>query len=143
MQTVFKIKSRGNLVLAGKHYNRRSRVTVTRSPDEKRKYFLIHRVGKKEGFELHHVVPLAWAANDEHFRLLDRWNNMLYIDGYSHSRVTANNSRNVVMTNDNSTIILSDFTNNHVELEIRKNVIYSLEKLDDLLSYNFDLLNIH
>jgi hypothetical protein len=131
------------LVLAGKNSNKNSKITITRSSDEKRQYFVNHKVDRTAGFELHHVVPLAWATDDKHFKLLDKWNNMLYIDGYSHAKITANNSRNVVMKNDNSTIILSDFANNHVELQIKKNVIYSFEKLNDLLLYNFDLLNIY
>jgi hypothetical protein len=146
MQTVYFDVEGDNadfLVLAGKNSNKSSKITITRSSDAKRQYFVNHKVDKEAGFELHHVVPLAWAANDEHFKLLDKWNNMLYIDGFSHAKVTANNSRNVIMTNENSTIILSDFGNNHVELKIKENVIYSFEKLKVLLSYNFELLNIH
>jgi len=131
------------LVLAGRNSNVNSKITITRSSDAKREYFVNHRVEREAGFELHHVVPLSWAENDEHYNLLDKWKNLLYIDGFSHAKVTANNSRNVVMTNDNSTIILSDFANNHVELKIRENVIYSFEKLNILLTYNFELLNIH
>uniref|UniRef100_UPI000AC0B48F hypothetical protein n=1 Tax=Treponema endosymbiont of Eucomonympha sp. TaxID=1580831 RepID=UPI000AC0B48F len=116
---------------------------LPRSLDEKYQYFQNHSIQKATGFELHHVVPLAWSENIHQFKLLDKWLNMVYIDGFSHGKITQNNNRNVVMENDAATIILSDYTKNKIILEFRKNVVYSYEKVVNMLDYNKELLKMY
>ncbi|WP_205426593.1 hypothetical protein [Helicobacter suis] len=42
----------------------------------------------KSGFEL--IVPLALARDQNEFSVLDRWQNMILIDGYKHAQISQN-----------------------------------------------------
>lgn len=110
-----------------------------RSISEKLDYFKNHNIQKKSGFELHHVVPLAWASSLEQFKLFDKWMNMVYIDGYSHSKITHNKSRNIVMSANKNDIILSDGSKNKVYLTDGKCIIYNKSKQALMLDYNKQL----
>ncbi len=109
---------------------------LIRSKSEQDLYFKKHDVDRKDGFELHHVVPLSWAEGKHHFKLLDDWKNMTYIDGYNHAKITQNKSRNVVMSNNGNNIILADYTNHVVELIFLKNIHYQPSKQQTMLEYN-------
>lgn len=65
---------------------------------------------------------------------------MLYIDGYSHSKITQNNNRNVKLTAQGQNFILSDFNKSAIELQFKTNVSYSLKLQDAILKYNSELL---
>ncbi len=112
---------------------------IKRSTSAKLEYFKNHNVEKKKGFELHHVLPLSWAESPEQFKLFDNWKNLVYIDAFSHSKITQNNNRNIILTNSNYDIILSDFSNNSVFLINNTNIIYNTKLLSQMLDYNFSL----
>jgi hypothetical protein len=117
---------------------------LNRSLDEKQLYLQKHEITQQiKGFELHHIVPLSWSESIGHFKLLDKWKNMLYIDGFSHAKITQNQNRNVILSAQNSDLILSDFQSDKVVLKIDKNVAYlkSLQKI--MLDYNDELLKTH
>lgn len=113
---------------------------LDRSLDEKYQYFRHHNVNKSAGFELHHVVPLSWSENIHQFKLFDKWENMVYIDAYSHAKITQNRNRNVNMVVDGDNLELCDFINNKVYLEKDKNIVYNPELKDTMLDYNRQLL---
>lgn len=113
---------------------------LKRSLSHKHHYFRNHDVRRTVGYELHHVIPLAWSANAQQFELLDSWQNMVYIDARSHANITQNGSRNVVMSLDDYNIILSDYDDNHVILEPGENILYSVEHLSKMLQYNRELM---
>jgi hypothetical protein len=117
-------------------------VKLSRSISEKFEYFKNHKVGKFMGFELHHVVPLARAESREQFKVLDVWLNMVYIDAFSHAKITQNNNANMKMEGADTTIILSDCVGNSVTLVYNDNIQYLPQKLPDMLSYNTTLLNM-
>ena len=112
-----------------------------RSSNEKSQYFKTHKVKKTAGFELHHVVPLGWSENEYQFKLLDKWENMVYIDGFSHAKITQNRNRNVVMTANEDDLMLSDHNENQIFLKNQKNILYSTDKQNIMLDYNKQLLN--
>ncbi|MDR0643331.1 MAG: hypothetical protein LBG05_00255 [Treponema sp.] len=116
-------------------------VKLSRSISEKFEYFTNHKVSKFIGFELHHVVPLSWAESREQFILLDVWINMVYIDAFSHAKITQNNNNNVQMEHEGTTVILNDLIGNNVELVLNNNIMYSPDKLNDMLDYNTKLLH--
>jgi hypothetical protein len=118
-------------------------VKLLRSISEKFEYFTHHKVGKVKllGFELHHVVPLSWAENRDQFKLLDVWINMVYIDAFSHAKITQNNNSNVKMENENTTIILSDMIGSDVKLVLNSNVLYLPDNLSKMIDYNTKLLS--
>jgi len=112
-----------------------------RSFGQKMRYFQNHKVSRSPGFEIHHVVPLGWSESDEQFKLFDNWQNMVYIDGYSHAKITQNRNRNVVMTANEDDLLLSDYNEGVVYLKHKENLLYSPDKQDIMLAYNKDLLN--
>lgn len=113
---------------------------LDRSLDEKYQYFRHHKVIKTAGFELHHVVPLSWSESIHQFKLFDKWENMVYIDAYSHAKITQNRNRNVNMETDGDNLELCDFASNTVYLEKDKNIVYDPDLKDTMLGYNQELL---
>jgi len=111
-----------------------------RSVKAKHEYFKNHNIKKKPGYELHHVVPLSWANSAEQYKLFDQWKNMVYIDGFSHAKITQNRNNNVNMIIDGDRIILEDNNYNKVELSEGKNILYNNSKLPIMTEYNKSLL---
>lgn len=107
-----------------------------RSISEKYAYFKEHNVKKTEGYELHHVVPLSWSESPEQYKLFDVWQNMVYIDAYSHAKITQNKNRNVFMSAHNDDIILSDKNDNRVFLIADACILYDRKKQDIMLDCN-------
>lgn len=114
---------------------------LDRSLNEKYQYFVKQNVVKTSGFELHHVVPLAWSENIYHFKMLDKWENMVYIDGFSHARITQNRNRNVVLEVVKNDITLTDYSDNEVYLKYNENILYMPTKKETMRDYNKDLIN--
>ena len=71
---------------------------LKRSMQQKAEYFKQHNVCKEKGFELHHIVPLCFASSKEEFQVIDKWENMVYIDAFSHAKITQNNNANMRLT---------------------------------------------
>ena len=118
----------------------KNQTQLNRSISQKQKYFKEHSVSKKRGFELHHIIPLSWSENYEHFVLLDKWENMIYIDGYSHAQITQNRNKNIVLSKGVNGLILQDYESNIVNLEKDINVLYNEDKEPVMLSYNDTLI---
>ena len=113
---------------------------LDRSLNEKYQYFVAHEIEKVQGFELHHVVPLAWSESIHQFKLLDKWQNMVYIDAFSHAKITQNRNRNVVMSAINNDLILKDYSDKEVYLRNIENISYNTTKQKVMLDYNIELL---
>jgi hypothetical protein len=116
-------------------------VRLKRSLNQKHEYMKQHGVAKKQGFELHHVVALAWAESEYHFKLLDDWKNMVYIDAYSHAKITQNGNKNVMMKFDHEHMFLQDFSKHEVEFKPGKNLIWSESHKNTMSEYNRMLLD--
>jgi len=112
---------------------------LKRSTAEKQAYLTNHRVGKKNGFELHHVIPLSWAEDPYQFKLFDNWQNMVYIDAYSHAQISQNQSRDVVMSAEGDDIVLSDYHGHAVRLQNGVNIEYDVRHQEAMLNYNQSL----
>lgn len=114
---------------------------LDRSLNEKYQYFVKQKVVKTLGYELHHVVPLAWSENIYHFKMLDKWENMVYIDGFSHARITQNKNRNVVLEVIKNDITLTDYSDNEVYLKCNENILYMPMNKETMRDYNKEVLN--
>ena len=88
---------------------------------------------------MHHVVPLSWAESPEQYKLFDKWMNMVYIDAFSHAKITHNESRNIVMKADGNDLILTDFSGNAVRLTNGRCILYDVGNQDQMLKYNEQL----
>lgn len=115
---------------------------LKRSLVQKQHYFTQHNIAKTKGFELHHIVPLCWAKNRNEFFILDDWQNLVYIDAYSHAQITQNNNANVLLSFDENDAIFKDFNNNVVRCENDTNIKYDLSKQKIMYDYNQKLLGI-
>lgn len=112
-----------------------------RSMEEKRNYFRNHRIDKKTGFEIHHVVPLLLAGSIEEFQLLDNWRNMAYIDGYSHAKISQGGNKKIIMKSDAEDIVLKDEVDKKITLKKDGNIIYDVKNQNKMIEYNGDLLH--
>jgi hypothetical protein len=141
-QTVyFEIRGVQLVLRTGKGSFSEINTKLDRSLNEKYLYFTKHDVEKTSGFEIHHIVPLSWSESIQHFKVLDKWENMVYIDGFSHAKITQNNNRNIIVSTLREDIILSDYSKNTVHLKSKKNILYNPTKQEIIKKYNHELLN--
>lgn len=141
-QTVyFEVRGKQLILKSGRNSFSKAVTKLGRSLNEKYQYFVKHKVNKSLGFELHHVVPLAWSENIYHFKILDKWENMVYIDAFSHAKITQNKNRNIVLGVIKNDITLSDYSDNEVYLKWKKNILYSPINKKIMKNYNKNLLN--
>jgi predicted NAD-dependent protein-ADP-ribosyltransferase YbiA (DUF1768 family) len=113
---------------------------LKRSSVEKSKYFSEHQISKVLSFELHHIVPLLLAKSAVQFFLLDRWQNMLYIDGGKHAYISQSGNIHIKLDFDNNDIILSDTLGNSMKLNFGTNVIYGIANKQVMTETNVNLL---
>ena len=123
-------------------YQEDSESRLERSLSERREYFRKHGVIKQLGFELHHVVPLSYSECMDHFKLLDTWDNMVYIDGYTHAQMTQKRHKNVIMKLAGDDIELLDYQNTSIRLVHDKNIKYSPLNQPIMIRRNKALLDI-
>lgn len=138
-------QAKGRLVLRLKNGLFNASSKLKRSLQVKQSYFEQHKIAKKKaGFELHHIVPLCWAVDANEFVTLDQWENLVYIDAYSHAQITQNRNRNVELdfNETNDTTIFKDYSNdNCVACKYGTNILYSKNRQQEMLSYNHKLLS--
>ena len=142
-QTVyFEVRREQLFIKEGKNSLKEEIKKLNRSLSQKYEYFSKHNITKILGFELHHVVPLAWSESIHHFKMLDVWKNMVYIDGFSHAKITQNKNRNVEMSLAEVDIILSDYNDNDVYLKFKENILYNPKNQLTMKEYNEEMLNV-
>lgn len=141
-QTVyFEVRGEQLVLKGGKNSFSEAATRLDRSLNEKYQYFVKHEVDKTLGFELHHVVPLAWSENIHHFKMLDKWENMVYIDAFSHAKITQNKNRNIILGIVQNDLTLTDYSKNEVYLKYKKNILYTPTNKETMGDYNKELLH--
>lgn len=140
-QTVYFENRQGVLTLRSDKDSPVTKVRMARSLAEKHRYLREHGTPKVLGFELHHVVPLGSSTSLIHFLMLDDWKNMVYIDAFSHAKISQSGNKHVIMTAANDDIILSDIAAVHPPVLLGKdtNIKYGSSKLPVMLKYNYKL----
>ncbi|MDE6201714.1 MAG: hypothetical protein K2M47_07585 [Clostridiales bacterium] len=116
------------------------KVKFKRSVSAKQEYFNNHKIQRKLGFELHHVIPLSWSENIEQYNLYDNWKNLIYIDAYSHSIITQNNNNYIAMSSNGDAIVLKNAAKDAIRLNFNANIIYNISLQDTMLHYNQQLI---
>jgi hypothetical protein len=116
-------------------------IKINRSIKEKHLYYKNHNIQKQYVYELHHIVPLFWAKTPVEFDILDSWDNMLYIDGKSHSIISQTGNILNSLSFANNDIILSDKNNNNLTLSYQFNVKYNINLKKLIQNKNSTLLN--
>ncbi|GAA9670596.1 type IIS restriction endonuclease subunit R [Helicobacter pylori] len=123
--------------------NKQNDKKLKRSIKEKALYFEKHGVKKEKGFELHHIVPLCLARSIEEFDLLDKWENLIYIDAFNHAKISQTQNKHICLYFKNCDAILSKGFKEEQEslyLTYIENVLYKLDLQNAMLEYNKDLL---
>jgi hypothetical protein len=131
----------GNENVAGEEFSKRDVKRLNRSLQQKHDYFKQHSVSKRRGFELHHIVALAWAESQHDFKMLDDWRNMIYIDGFTHAQITQNRNLNVkieVLPPDDLKLV--DYLGGSIIAKYLENALFEKNNLPIMLDYNRDLL---
>lgn len=147
-QTVLFEKGRGNysdllFIRVGNGAIYENNAKLARSKKAKDDYFINHKLDKKIGFELHHVIPLLIAKNKIEFDALDVWQNMVYIDGYTHGKISQTNNKNIKIEFNGNDICLKDITHILKDINCIKdiNVEYSIVNKETMLKYNINTIN--
>ncbi len=65
---------------------------------------------------------------------------MVYIDAFSHVKITQNRNRNVVMSASGDDLKLRDYGEKEVYLKNKDNIVYDTKKQTTMLGYNDELL---
>lgn len=117
------------------------KIAFKRSNTIKQEYFNNHGVEKDMIFELHHIVPFYFAKDIDALKIIDAWQNLIYIDANSHKRLTHKNGRNAIRLNFNGEdVILDDFVGFNLRLKFKENAKYKLALQSVMKEYNERLL---
>lgn len=119
---------------------------IKRSISEKKAYFINHELNqeslKKSGYELHHIVPLLMAKNNEEFAILDNWKNMILIDAFTHAQISTRGSKHIKLNFINKDIELSDTSTppDTIKCIYDTNVKYNIKQQIIMQKTNDDIL---
>lgn len=117
------------------------KITFKRSTTIKQEYFTNHSVEKDAIFELHHIVPFYFAKDIDSLKIIDNWQNLIYIDANSHKRLTHKSGRNAVRLNfSGKDVFLDDFVGFELCLKFRENARYKIVLQSAMIEYNRKLL---
>ena len=114
-----------------------------RSTVPKKDYFRYHNIDKKEAFELHHIIPLSQAKNQEQGKLIDDYKNLIYINKPTHKKITTAGNKHVKLKMNPSDVkfVLLDKTHS-ISAKNNISAIYSKETamIKRVSGYNVKLL---
>ncbi|MWV62989.1 hypothetical protein DCO58_01225 [Helicobacter saguini] len=117
------------------------KIIFKRSNIIKEQYFKNHNVQKDSIFELHHIVPFYFAKDIDSLKIIDNWQNLIYIDANSHKRLTHKSGRNAIrLSFKDKNAILDDFLGVEICLEFERNVKYNINLQNIMREYNQKLL---
>lgn len=117
---------------------------MKRSPRAKNDYFNYHGVTKTKGYELDHIIPLLTANSIEEFTYLDRWENLLYIDGKTHAIKSQSGSKHCILVCNPSNlndIALKDFQENTLPIQNGYEALFKTDLVLEMVDYNQSFLN--
>lgn len=114
-----------------------------RSVAVKDEYFKNHNLKSEIGYELHHIVPLCSAKNLDECDVIDAWQNLLYIDGKTHDKISQTSNKNIILKNKNDDFLLKHIVDETKDIYCKKgdNVLYNIRNQRTMLDYNAELLN--
>ena len=117
------------------------KIIFKRSATIKQEYFNNHGIEKDEIFELHHIVPFYFAKDIDTLKIIDAWQNLIYIDANSHKRLTHKSGRNAIRLNfKGEDVILDDFLDFYLCLKFEQNAKYKPSLQGVMVEYNRKLL---
>lgn len=113
-----------------------------RSVTAKKEYFKKHELQTQKGYELHHIISLGSAKSLNELTVFDVWQNLLYIDGMTHNKISQTKNENIVLSNNREDLILSKVTGgDNIYCKSGENVLYKVTNQPIMINYNKTLLN--
>lgn len=117
--------------------------TVKRSVIPKKEYFQFHNVGKRNGFELHHIIPISHARNRKDARIIDNYLNLIYLGRGSHEEITRAGNKHVILNMTPAEATFSGFDEiNPLRTKNEVDALYTRDqkKIDKVVKHNAGLL---
>lgn len=114
-----------------------------RSLIQKHYYFEKHKISKSRGYRLHHVIKLSQAKNIAEYKMLDVWENMIYIYGGIHDEIHDSDKDKlyILKIHDNNEIDFVSIFNKDIKITCEpKYSHFNLKLKDTMLSTNKKLL---
>ena len=129
----------GSALDPGQDFGQNPNKKLNRNQQQKHDYFRKHGVAKKKGFELHHVVALTWAESEHEFKQLDDWRNMVYIDAFSHAKITQTGNLHVIMVPTEEGFQLKNHQGDSIDFVEGQNVLIGQDLKNKMMEYNNEL----
>jgi hypothetical protein len=129
----------GSALDPGQDFGQNPNKKLNRNLQQKHDYFRKHGVAKKKGFELHHVVALTWAESEHEFKQLDDWRNMVYIDAFSHAKITQTGNLHVIMVPTEEGFQLKNHQGDSIDFVEGQNVLIGQDLKNKMMEYNNEL----
>lgn len=117
---------------------------LKRSARAKTDYFKNHNVQKRIGFELDHIVPLLEANNIHDFHYLDSWENLIYVDAFTHAIKSQRGSKHKILwyeADNPNNIALIDHNNDYIAIMNSVQGIFNPKHVPFMQQYNSSFLN--
>jgi len=114
-----------------------------RSLVQKYQYFKKHKIIKTKGYRLHHIIKLSEARNIAEYKMLDVWENMIYIYGGIHDEIHDSDKDKpyILKIHDNNEIdFVSIFDEDTKITCFPKYSLFNYKLKDTMLSINKELL---
>jgi len=111
-----------------------------RMESAKTDYFNNHNIQKRDSCELHHVVPFSSARNKTEFKLIDDWNNLVYLSSAKHAEFSNTRNRNIILSVAPGLLNFKDFDNNIITVRNGTNSWYREEVAPRMHKHNGELL---
>lgn len=111
-----------------------------RSESAKTDYFNKHSVSKRGNCELHHIIPFSSSRNKAEFKLIDDWNNLVYLTSVKHEEFSKSGNRNIILVISPGLLSFKDFDENSIVAQNGTNTWYLEGKASSMLRHNRELL---
>lgn len=101
-----------------------------------------HEIKEREGYDLHHIVPLENAISRRTLESLDDYRNLLCLRRTVHRKIPAKNNLFVQLAAPNldKVILINPFAQD-AQIDVSRDVLCRQENLPDMVKYNQQLLN--
>lgn len=113
-----------------------------RGEKAKKDYFEKHRIKRRDGYELHHIIPFSKALNKKDVIYIDDYKNLIYLSSEKHKEFTKLNNNNIKLKYDinNPNMLFLSFDESYIIVNIDQDALISKELLIDVKNYNNKLL---
>ncbi|MGL5246115.1 MAG: hypothetical protein ACRC8C_00940 [Mycoplasmoidaceae bacterium] len=131
------IVENSNIVLKKSNKNK-----FIRNKKPKDEYFAKHKVSKKLGYEMDHIVKFSFATSIEDVIYLDNYKNLIYISGTEHNIKTQLGSNHMILSENKNGFSLADVRSRseNIDLVFNSNLEFNKDLTNEYLSYNIKLL---